>query len=118
MFNFTQHKTKLERALYYFLATNMASSEEKANLTRTFKAMDTNGDGTLTKEEIKVGFKKVSSITDAELNLVLQQVDSNTNANIDYTEFMVAALDRKKLLTSDKIESCFRLFDKVRIISL
>ena len=30
-----------------------------------------------------------------------------------FLEFMVASLDRRNLLTDNKIEACFKLFDKV-----
>jgi calcium-dependent protein kinase len=106
------YKTKLQRALYYFLANNLASEEEKKALTKTFKALDTNGDGVLSKDEIKKGYKKTSGITNGELDALLKQVDSNENADINYTEFMVASLDRRQLLTDARIEACFLLFDK------
>lgn len=98
--------------MYYFLANNLASEEEKIALTKTFKALDTNGDGVLSRDEIKKGYKKTSGITNAELDKLLREVDSNENSDINYSEFMVASLDRRKLLTDARIESCFKLFDK------
>jgi calcium-dependent protein kinase len=106
------YKTKLQRALYYFMANNLASEEEKQALTKTFKALDTNGDGVLSRDEIKKGYKKTSGITNAELDALLKQVDSNENSDINYTEFMVASLDRRKILTDARMEACFKLFDK------
>lgn len=91
----------------------MASEDEKKNLTRTFKALDTNGDGVLSKEEIRKGYKKTMGITSAELDALLEQVDSNHNAAINYSEFMVASLNRRELLTDARIDACFQLFDKV-----
>lgn len=103
----------MQRALYYFLANNLASEQEKKKLTQTFKALDTNGDGVLSKEEIKKGYKKTMGITNAELDALLAQVDSNHNEAINYSEFMVASLNRRDLLTDARIEACFQLFDKV-----
>ena len=51
----SQYRTKLQRALYFFLADNLVSNEERKRLTETFKALDTNGDGALSKKEIKNG---------------------------------------------------------------
>ena len=83
----------------------------------TFKALDTNGDGVLSKDEIKKGYKKTMGITNTELDALLKQVDSNHNAAINYSEFMVASLNRRELLTDARIEACFKLFDKVKLFS-
>lgn len=92
----------------------MASEEEKKNLTLTFKTLDTNGDGVLSKEEIRKGYKKTTmGITSAELDALLETVDSNHNSGINYSEFMVASLNRRELLTDARIDACFQLFDKV-----
>jgi len=37
------------------MAHNLATDEEKKKLTETFKAMDKNGDGVLSKAEIREG---------------------------------------------------------------
>lgn len=103
----------MQKALYYFLANNLASEEDKKKLTETFKALDANGDGVLSKEEIRQGYKKTCGITNEELEVLIKEVDSNSNASINYSEFMVAALNRRELLTDAKIEACFRLFDRV-----
>jgi Ca2+-binding EF-hand superfamily protein len=92
----------------------MASDEEKKELTKTFKALDINGDGTLSKEEIKNGYKRNNiAITNEELEHLVSTVDSNKNNAINYKEFMVASLNRRELLTDARIDSCFKLFDKV-----
>ena len=33
-------------------------------------------------------------------------------ARVNHTEFVAAAIDREKLLTKQRIEACFKLFDK------
>jgi len=42
-----------KQATYSYLATAVMSKEEKAKLEKIFKAIDKNGDGTLTKEELE-----------------------------------------------------------------
>lgn len=111
-----QYRNKLQKALYYFLANNLASEDDKKKLTETFKALDVNGDGVLSKEEIRNGYKKTCGITNEELEVLIKEVDSNSNASINYSEFMVAALNRRELLTDAKIEACFKLFDRVSFI--
>jgi calcium-dependent protein kinase len=58
-----QYKNKLQKALYFFLANNLASEEEKKKMTETFKALDVNGDGVLSKEEIRNGYQQLCGIT-------------------------------------------------------
>jgi calcium-dependent protein kinase len=49
---------KLKQATYTYIATQLLSKEEKANLAKVFKAMDINGDGKLSKEEVVEGYEK------------------------------------------------------------
>ena len=43
--------------------------------------------------------------------MIFQYLDSNDNDAIDYSEFIAAAIDRKKALSDEKIEMCFKMFD-------
>lgn len=89
--NFT-NKNKLTRALYYFLVDNVISDQEKKNLIQTFKALDTNGDGYLSREEIKSGYKKTGGITQTELNKLMDQIDTDGNKEINFKEFVAASV--------------------------
>jgi calcium-dependent protein kinase len=39
-------------------------------------------------------------------------VDTDKSGFIDYSEFVIAAMNEKQLLTSDKLQSAFKMFDK------
>lgn len=67
------------------MADNLASEEEKKELTETFKALDTNGDGLLSKEELKKGYKKTCGITNQELDTLIAEVDTNHNDEINFS---------------------------------
>ena len=47
-----------------------------------------------------------------EIEEILRQVDSDESGFIDYTEFIVAAMDHSKLLRNDRLESAFKVFDQ------
>jgi calcium-dependent protein kinase len=49
---------KLKQATFAYIASQLLSKGEKDNLSKLFKAIDTNGDGKLSKEEILIGYDK------------------------------------------------------------
>jgi calcium-dependent protein kinase len=42
---------------------------------------------------------------------IVQNTDSNYSGQIDYTEYLVAAINKDKLLTRDKLKKAFQSFD-------
>jgi calcium-dependent protein kinase len=88
--------------------------EEKQQLIIVFKEFDKNGDGVLSREEILEGYKRFMNDADAEaeVNRIMEQVDIDKSGFIDYTEFVAASVDRKKLTSKEKLETAFKLFDK------
>lgn len=51
-------------------------------------------------------------MTEEEVDHLFEQLDSNGNQTIDYTEFVAAAVDKRRALNDDKIRNCFSIFDK------
>merc|ERR1712226_295665 len=79
-------KSKLQQAVYYFIVNNMATKEEKNELIKTFKALDANGDGKLTREELMAGYKQKNIAFDGEdLDSMINTLDNNQSGAIDYT---------------------------------
>ena len=106
-------KSKLQAAIYFFIVNNMATKEEKNSLIKTFKALDLKGDGKLTSDELMAGYNsKGLDFSPEEIDILINKQDINQSGFIDYTEFVAAAIDREKLLTKQRIEACFELFDK------
>lgn len=60
--------------------------------------MDSNGDGILTKEEILETYTKYMDDETAlqEVNKIMGMVDMDGSGTIDYTEFIIASMDRRK----------------------
>lgn len=76
--------------------------------------MDVNGDGKLSKEEIKGGFGEYfgRSLNDQEVDEMFDKVDADKSGAIDYSEFVVATMNEKNLLSNNKLQSAFKMFDK------
>jgi calcium-dependent protein kinase len=49
-------QSKLQQAALTFLTTHMITQEEMRELAKTFEALDTNNNGSLTRDELLVGF--------------------------------------------------------------
>lgn len=106
-------KNKMQQSIYMFLVNQMTSKEEKAQLIKIFKSLDTNNDGVLSKDELLEGFKKINSqFTEVDICNIMDRIDNNKSKAIDYTEFIAAAVDRRNLLSDEKMQTCFNLFDK------
>ena len=103
----------LKIATLSFISSQLLSKEEKDDLTKVFKAFDKDGDGKLSKEELKNGYAGQGNImTDQQIQTMFDLVDSDHSGFIDYSEFVVAAISSTALTTQSKLESSFKLFDK------
>jgi calcium-dependent protein kinase len=76
--------------------------------------MDLNGDGKLQKNEIKQGYSQYfgRELTDEEIDDMFTKVDADGSGEIEYSEFVVATLNEKNLLSNNKLQTAFKMFDK------
>ena len=105
---------KLQQAALTYIVNNLLSKKEKKNLLEIFQSFDTNKDGVLSKREILNGYKAIMPFDDAtkEVEKIMNTVDLDGNGTIDYNEFVLATINKKKLLDKEKLEQTFKLFDK------
>jgi calcium-dependent protein kinase len=109
---------KLKQATFAFIASQLLTKSEKEDLAKIFKAIDKNGDGKLSKEEILDGYDKFfgTAMNKDDVEKMFDAVDIDKSGFIDYSEFVVAAMNEKTLLTNEKLQTAFNMFDKVRIL--
>ena len=107
----TQHYTKMQQAAMTAIAVQ-AGPDDIKELKEIFLAIDKNGDGSLSFEEIEEGLKRLK-INDWEQILDnLKQADTDKSGNIDYTEFIAATLDSQIFMREEYLKATFDMFDK------
>ena len=104
----------LKQATFSFIASQLMSKSERDNLSKVFKAFDTNGDGKLDMNEVKVGYLEHYGrvMSDQEVEDMFNAVDTDKSGFIDYSEFVVAATSQSALTSQEKLQAAFKMFDK------
>eukprot|EP00826_Nyctotherus_ovalis_P034980 TRINITY_DN2959_c0_g2_i2.p1 TRINITY_DN2959_c0_g2~~TRINITY_DN2959_c0_g2_i2.p1 ORF type:complete len:239 (+),score=42.85 TRINITY_DN2959_c0_g2_i2:982-1698(+) len=105
---------KLQQAAMMYIATQLMSQKEKERLTAIFMALDKNGDGSLTKEELLEGYTRLYGNRErarSEVEYLMAVADVDKNELIDYSEFLLAAGNKKELTSQTNVKQAFDLFD-------
>lgn len=108
-------KEKLQQATIAFLVHHVSTSEMVKNLTHIFRELDTDGNGTLSYEEIKEGFNKFygeNKISEKEFNEIINAIDKDKNNCIEYEEFISATINLDMLLSDKYLHLAFDSYDK------
>ena len=105
---------KLKQATFAFIASQLLTKSEKENLAKIFKALDKNGDGKLSKDEIYEGYENYfgKHLDRDDIDKMFSAVDTDESGFIDYSEFVIASMNEKQLLTNEKLQAAFKMFDK------
>lgn len=109
-----QKSSKLRDAVSTFIATQCVSIADTKELRKVFQAIDVNGDGKLSKEEIFTYYCKEmgEEAAEEEARRIIDAVDSDHSGFIDYTEFIKATLDSKTFASAGFLKKAFDMFDK------
>jgi len=79
---------KLQQAALMYIATQLMSKSEKDELKEVFIALDKNGDGKLSREELIQGYINMHLDQEEavkEVDSILSNVDLDQNGHIDYS---------------------------------
>lgn len=90
--------------------------KEKERLTGIFMELDKNGDGCLTRDELIEGYMSLYNDHEKAKNEVenlMAIADVDNNGLIDYSEFLLAAGNKKEMLSKANIKQAFDFFDIV-----
>ena len=82
-------------------------------LYKAFKTLDKNSDGKLSRDELIEGYREImGDLAEDEVDRIMRVADSDGSGEIDYSEWVIATINKKKLLSNEKLEAAFNLFDK------
>jgi calcium-dependent protein kinase len=104
--------SRIQRATLGFIVNQVMASEDISNLRDTFSALDVNGDGVLSAEELKEGMKNFTGEIMDNIDELLRRVDEDGNGGINYSEFLTAAINWNKELSRERLLIAFKEFDK------
>lgn len=106
--------TKFAKATYAFLASQVITTQDKMEADKIFKKLDKNQNGILTKEELIQGYAELygQDISNEEVGQIFDKMDLNKDGKIEYSEFIVAALDEKNLMSEKRLKAAFDMYDK------
>ena len=104
--------SKLHQGLFLFINRILATNTEKEQALETFRQLDTDMSGKLSRTEILSAFEYLHiELTEGELESIIREVDVNMSGTVDYIEFLAAISNKRKAFNSEKLESIFRNFD-------
>lgn len=106
-------RNMLQKAVLCFMSSRLISTEEVQELAQVFRALDQSGSGRLSKRELHEGVQRVMGLdlTPKSTSQILGEVDADNSGFIDYSEFLVAAMDKQKLLSTERLKAAFAAFD-------
>ena len=105
---------KLKQATVAFIVHKMSNNKIIRKLTHIFQEMNKSGDGLLTKEELKNGYKQYfyDNLTDEEFDEIMNVIDQDKNGKISIEEFLRATIKYENLINENNLKEAFEFFDK------
>jgi calcium-dependent protein kinase len=96
-----------------FLIQNLSSRQELEELGKVFVELDTNGNGTLSRQELYAGYKRIfgDSFSLEEVDELFKKADSDESGQIDYSEWATVTYSHWNLASTQKLEEAFKIFD-------
>lgn len=89
------------------------TQKESQELEDAFNMLDKDGSGTLSKDELIEGYRMIygDNFNEAEVDALINMADENDDGVISYSEWLMTAMNRQKILTNEKLEAAFQGFD-------
>ena len=109
-----KEESQLSTAVVTFITNYLMNDDELKLLKKLFFELDIKGVGVITKDDLFKGMEECydKKITREEVDKIFENIDYDNNGTISFDEFVKAAIDKKKLITEEKLKAAFALFDR------
>jgi len=94
------------------LVAHQAKQKDVEDMRAAFVALDRDGNGSLSRQELCVGLKSMgSSMTARRFNDVYKWLDSNENSKLDYSEWLCATMEPSMISAESSMQELFDFLD-------
>lgn len=98
-----------------FMVNFLTTNQERERVRKIFRQIDINGDGMISREEMRKAFDKSDNrefLQDlTKFNSLFDSIDKDKSGYIDYSEFLLASMNIEATLSEEKLECAFQLLD-------
>ena len=106
------YESKFFQAVITYLVHNFIPKEEETKLKNVFLSIDSDFDGKISKNDLKIIIKKFKlNISNEKLQKSIERVDFDNDGYIDFPEFLQATVNLNNLFTKENLEIAFNSFD-------
>jgi len=104
---------KLKKIALNVIAQQLTESEI-GEMRKIFAAIDTDGNGTISVEELRNAMNSIQNFSAIEQEVIslMQGVDLDNNMQLDYENFIAATMARNIFIRDENIRRAFEYFDK------
>ena len=103
---------KFKQMIIKYMINNINDSEKISVYKNAYYAFDFNHNGWVKISELKKVFNLLKiNISEEKINYIYNLIDQTKKGGIDYTEFLMAGINKEQLFSNDNIENAFNYFD-------
>jgi calcium-dependent protein kinase len=107
-------ENRFKKAVLQFISSQFDIQKEESDLREIFKSLDTSGKGQLTRGVFTDKLIELYGENDGKeyADQIFSNLDLDGSGQISYDEFLSAMISSKKIVTDERLEKAFKIFDK------
>ena len=107
-------ENRFKKAVLQFISSQFDIQKEESDLREIFKSLDTSGKGQLTRGVFTDKLIELYGENDGKeyADRIFSNLDLDGSGQISYDEFLSAMISSKKIVTDERLEKAFKIFDK------